>query len=372
MPVGPIVLPFLGSEIGGSHISTFTLARSLTSDFGVRCIVLAPGGTRIAKEAGRLGLEVLPTGEGPAMRHRNNPFYDLVRFAPRLRLLKRYGRNAIVHCNDVGTLQAWGPVAKTLGLRLVYHHRALKFRLNRLLVPMADGVICISEACRQTVSFLPGKITYSVTNPISVAIDIDRRSARAAFLESYGFASDSVLIGFIGNFWSRKRPEFFLDVCAAVAKRDERTRFVVFGRNGDIAEAQLVKRAKDNGISDRAAFAGFRLPIDKNIAALDLLLAPAFDEPFGRTLVEALLLGTPYVATADAGHSEIASRWAGGRLVDPSATVEQFADAAILALADSANIVLSREVRLGISRELSARVHADKVLAIYRRIHAFG
>jgi hypothetical protein len=49
--------------MGGSHISAFTLARSLVSDFGVRCILLAAADTPIAKEAGRLGLEVQPSEE---------------------------------------------------------------------------------------------------------------------------------------------------------------------------------------------------------------------------------------------------------------------------------------------------------------------
>jgi glycosyltransferase involved in cell wall biosynthesis len=369
--VGPIVFPFLGAELGGSHISAFTLVRSLTSDFGVRCIVLAATGTRIAEEAARFALEVEPTAEGPAMRHRNNPIYDFAKFAPRLRLLKKFGRSAIVHCNDVGALQAWGPVAKLLGLRLVYHHRTFNFLLNRLLVHMADDVICISDACRQTVGFLPERRKSTVHNPFSMAIDIDRRVARSRLFKSLGLASDSVLIGFIGNFWSRKRADFFLDVCAAVSERNQRAHFVLFGRSGNITEAQLLKRAEEYGIRDRTIFAGFRFPMDDNIASMDLLIAPALDEPFGRTLVEALLLGTPYVATAGAGHNEIASRWAGGRLIDCHATAGEFAEAANCALADSAEIVLNREDRLRIAQELSPRSHAEKVLATYRKLRGF-
>jgi glycosyltransferase involved in cell wall biosynthesis len=101
---------------------------------------------------------------------------------------------------------------------------------------------------------------------------------------------------------------------------------------------------------------------------LDLLVAPALNEPFGRTLVEALLLGVPYVATADGGHVEIASRWGGGELVDLQATAEQFADAIVSALHKLDAITLSRERRKRVGIELSARSHAENVLTIYRRI----
>src|SRR5215813_5969180 len=101
---------------------------------------------------------------------------------------------------------------------------------------------------------------------------------------------------------------------------------------------------------------------------LDLLVAPALSEPFGRTLVEALLLGIPYVATADGGHVEIASRWGGGELVDPQSTVEQFADATVSAFHRGGALVLPGDRRIRIGFELSARTQAEKVLTIYRHL----
>jgi hypothetical protein len=47
---------------------------------------------------------------------------------------------------------------------------------------------------------------------------------------------------------------------------------------------------------------GSRMPIEPWLSGCDLLIAPAIDEPFGRTLVEAAMVGTPVIATDDHRH----------------------------------------------------------------------
>jgi glycosyltransferase involved in cell wall biosynthesis len=62
---------------------------------------------------------------------------------------------------------------------------------------------------------------------------------------------------------------------------------------------------------------GFRYPPECWIAACDVLLVPAVDEPFGRTLIEAMLLGTVVVAAASGGNLEAIRDGETGYLVPP-------------------------------------------------------
>jgi hypothetical protein len=91
--------------------------------------------------------------------------------------------------------------------------------------------------------------------------------------------------------------------------------------------------------------------------------------------VESLLLGTPYVITADAGHLESAKRWGGGLLAPKAATPEEFADIVLSITSGRVNPVLSPERRAAIAQEVSPRVQAEAVLNVYRRLrpgaHAF-
>ena len=363
-----IVFPFLGAELGGSHISAFTLGQELVRRFNKRCVVIAPEGSRIGREASDRGFEILVSGERPIMR--NSPLFDVTRLLPRIGVLRRAGPGALVHCNDIGALQSWGVAAKCLRLPVIYHHRALNRMIlpNRIVLKLADAVICISAQVRRSLAAARLARVSTVLNPFAVSLAFDRTAARADLVGRHSFEEDAFIVGFIGNFWARKRPFFFLDACRRILQKNPKARFVLFGRNGEIGESQLLEHARKLGIAGRTTFAGFQLPIEKNIAALDLLLAPAIAEPFGRTLIEAVLLGTPYVATDDAGHSEIALQWNGGFLVEPAASEVQFADAALAVAGRASAVVLPPPLRRSVAEEFSAEMHARKVMKIYDEV----
>lgn len=364
--IGPVLFPFLGTEIGGSHVATFTLGKALQSDFGLRCIVVAAEGSLIAAEALREGLEVETTQERTAMRH--NPIYDLWSLPQRIRRLSRHGRSAIIHCNDIGALQSWCLPARALRLKVVYHHHALNRMLwpNRLVVSLANATICVSRACRENVSFLDEGTATTILNPFGIEQPKDLPLLKQRLRAEARTTPDGPLIGFIGNFWHRKRPFFYLDTCKVIADRRPDARFYIFGRYGEITQSDLEDHARKLGIADRTVFAGFRLPVEENIAPMDALLLPALREPFGRALVEAILLGVPYVATADAGHKEIWERWGGGKLTSVSASPEENAEEILRALDRKDQIALTPQRRAEIGKELSPRGHAERVLSVYR------
>lgn len=363
-----VLFPFLGSQLGGSHMSTLGLAEGLR-ELGTDVRFLAAADTAIAAEALRRGFRVLPTGEPPSGRL--TPWRDLARFGSRRRLLKPFAPGAVVHCNDIGVLQGWGLVAKTLGMPVVYHNRALNRMTppNTTLLRAADQVICISQGCRDAVAFLPERKVRTILNPIGVAA-VDRDVARTALAAEFGFEPRQRFVGFVGNFWRRKRPHFALEAFRRMAAERPDLACVFFGRRGDYDVEDLKRAAAELGLEGRVVFAGFRLPLERNIAALDLLLLPAVKEPFGRTLIEAALLGTPYVATDEAGHHEIGSRWKGGRLVARDATADAFGAACLEVLRRPETVALTPAQREALARDFALSTHAEAVRRCYRE--AFG
>jgi glycosyltransferase involved in cell wall biosynthesis len=367
-----VVFPFVGSGMGGSHVSAFTLGRALQDERGIRCSVLCSAETLIAEQASKSGFTVVATGEPPTSRH--HPAYDATRFMHRWRIVRELATDGVIHFNDLSAMQSWGPVARLAGKLIVYHHRSLNRMTlpKRLLVNLAHEVVCISQACERNLAFVPpGKRTF-VLNPIHVAgDDLLRAEARRAAAD-FGCPAHGPLIGFVGNFWSRKRPRYFLEVSARLASARPDCHFVAFGRNGDETEDGLKRVAHDLGIADRVTFAGFRLPGERNIAALDLLLAPSVQEPFGRTLLEAAIIGTPYLATDDAGHREIWDRWRGGRLAPAEASADEFASLALDILRRPEAVILADRERERIVKDVSASAHARRIVEIYRRLEAPG
>lgn len=366
--VDAVLMPFTTAQIGGSHISGMVLAEGLARRFGCRIVVVAPAGAQVLDMARDMGFEAIESGDKPRWRHR--PDRDLLRTPARIRVIKDIRSRVLVHCNDLGALQAWALAARMQRAPLVYHNRAFDRDIwpNRTLIRLSDRVISVSEACDRSLPYLAARKRSVLIDPFLTPLSVEATETRKGLLAELGAAPDSRLVGFVGNLWSRKRPEMFVEIAQELAQREPRAKFVVFGRDGDISVDEISRQARVAGLEDRFLMAGFRLPPEENIAALDLLLMPALAEPFGRTPVEALLLGVPYVAADDAGHSEIYSRWKGGLVLRPEASALDYAEACKRVLEDPGSVRLSPERRRTILEELSPERHADDVMAVYGTI----
>lgn len=370
--VGPVVFPFTGSGVGGSHVSTFLLCGALARDHGVEAMVVAPAGSGIALEAKARGLTLVEVGDPPAARR--EIARDIRRFPARRRMLRALGPTAILHCCDLWTLQSWGPAAKSLGLKIVYHHRDFVTARprDRWLLALVDRVISISEACSANFGPQPpGRLT-SIVNPFEALAAREAFADARAWYEARWPVEGLKLVGFSGNFLRRKRADYFVEMAAVVAAREPAARFVVFGRDREQTAAELTALAEARGVAGKVHFAGFQSPPERNFAPLDVLAAPALDEPFGRTLLEAALLGVPYVATDDAGHGEIARRWGGGRLVAKEVGPQAFAERVLQVLADPAAVALDAAQRAAVAHELRPASHAAKVIDVYRTLQSGG
>ena len=77
--------------------------------------------------------------------------------------------------------------------------------------------------------------------------------------------------------------------------------------------------ARELGIADRVHFLGQRADVPRLMQACDVVIHPSVDpEPFGRTLLEAMLMRVPIVASDTGAPSEILEGGAAGTLVPPA------------------------------------------------------
>ena len=70
-------------------------------------------------------------------------------------------------------------------------------------------------------------------------------------------------------------------------------------------------------MSDAVHFLGEREDVPEILAALDLLLVPSWQEPFGRTVIEGMAMGRVVLATIVGGPREIIEDGVDGRLLAP-------------------------------------------------------
>ncbi len=83
-------------------------------------------------------------------------------------------------------------------------------------------------------------------------------------------------------------------------------------------ERRLRQMVGDLGIADRVYFLGQRNDVPRLMRAVDAIIHPSIDpEPFGRTLVEAMLAEVPVIATDAGAASDILEGGMAGTLVPP-------------------------------------------------------
>ncbi len=151
--------------------------------------------------------------------------------------------------------------------------------------------------------------------------DVDRAGACAkALLDGARLRCDDTrLIGFFGVLIARKRPLLFVEAIAALRRLAPDLPVLRSGVRHTARDRCAIRcsvHAERHGVADAIRLMGFRYPGAEWIAACDLLMVPAVDEPFGRTLIEAMLVGTPIVATRSGGNVEALLDGALGLLVD--------------------------------------------------------
>ncbi len=373
-----VCFPFTGGQLGGSHISALKLIQSLDpckirpvavlqdSNGPLATFLKEQGQPFVSFDAGEI---LLPGRSGGA-----SIGVYFTRTLPRIRRFIREGQFQIVHTNDAKTHVNWGVAARMAGARVVWHHRGDPDAVgaNWLAPLIADKMITVSRFAR------PRRPVRSLDSRLSVihspfdkpAITPDRKKAKAQLAALLGAAPGTHVLSFVGNLVDRKRPLLFLEILARLRHQHPEVQAVgcVFGVSpaGRVdLEPALRARAASLGLGDTVRFMGFCSPIEPYLAATDILLVPAVGEPFGRTLIEAMFLGTPVVATRHGGNPEAIQNDHTGFLVEPE-NAEAFAAPIARLLTDPQTWMrISRTAADHVCSSFSSAHHAEQVVRVY-------
>lgn len=375
----PVVVcfPFVGDRLGGSSISALNLIRHLDRERYAPLILMheVDGAAARLFEKEQLPFEPAPIRECAGGTERADDLRFMLRHAGSLaRYLRRRGVG-IVHTNDGRMHATWAVPSRLAGARLLWHHRANPGAAGlRFLAPWtAHRVVAVSKFS----SPRPGLISAArkctvVHSPFATdAPPVDRRRAREMLLEEFGSTPETHVVGFVGNLYERKRPLVFVEAIARMVALDPDLEIAapLFGeeREGGAAVAAAIAR---HGLGDRVRLMGFRYPAEPWIAACDVILAPSVEEPFGRSLIEAMLLGTPLIAADSGGNPEIIRQGETGYLVppdDPDALAER---TLALLRQPEARATIAAKAREDAVARFGMQRHAQSIMQIYDNILA--
>ena len=329
-----VLFPYVGNAVGGSHISSLLLAAGLDPERYEPIVAVHQEG-ELWSYLEEWGISAVRAPHlGAALSGRTVRMAALM--MPRLIGLLRRLRIDIVHTNDARMHYYWIPAAKLTGRRSVLHLRnAAQLRIGTAS-RLADAMITVSDFCRRSQLSPRSRRAQVVLNPfVPPSPPQDRSLCRARLLaEAKAPPQTTTIVGYVANLEHRKRPLIFIELAARLRDQlGDKLFFPMFGetdgaKNKPIKD-EVVAKIQEHGLTSTCVLMGPRFPIDPWMSGCDLHVVPSVQEPYGRTLIEAMFCGTPVVAADDGGNKEIIRHGETGLLVradDPAAFAAAVAD----------------------------------------------
>lgn len=193
---------------------------------------------------------------------------------------------------------------------------------ERWVARHASALLCMTEAVRQHCR------AQGIEHPHSVVIydaiderDFQPKRPAAEVRRELGFDSGVFLAGVVGNIQEWKGQKVFVSAMARLRERVPGARGVLVGgihRAGQRYFEEIRDLIAQERLDGHVVVTGFRSDVADWMAALDTLVHSSVrPEPFGRVILEGMLLGKPVVATAAGGVPELIEPEKTGFLVPP-------------------------------------------------------
>jgi glycosyltransferase involved in cell wall biosynthesis len=316
------MFPFVGDSVGGSHHSVIELYRELRkNDIPSFLVVHKKGPLTLFLDDIGIPYEYMPiynlAGENPNIFL---IFYSMLTNFFRIYRYISCNKISIVHGNDLRINLTWSLPTRFSRASYIWHQRTTlsnSYYWNLINI-LADRFVTISHYVHNT---LPSNIQDSkknlVLNPFDTLTIYDKTESRYHIQSTYNLPEKAFIVGYVGRLVEWKNVDSIIKFLSAYSNTS--LYLLIVGTGKDKYVSNLKKLSNNNSI----VFTGFVNNPSKIIAGLDLIIAPSNTEPFGRTLVEAMIQKTPVLASRSGGHMEIIKHELTGWLYD-NGDVENF------------------------------------------------
>jgi glycosyltransferase involved in cell wall biosynthesis len=377
------------AEVSGGERSLLILLRSLPRD--VHAAVAAPRGALL--DAVR-ELRV-PAGEirGTAGSLRLHPLHtpqalaEMTVAAQQVRRAARAHRAEVVHANSiragiVAAIARPAPAPAVVHVRDVLPAGPATSATLRLIAATASVVVANSRYTASSVRAAAPRARLEVIhNPVDlVRFDparIDRVQARARL----GAAGERrVLLGVVAQLSPWKGQDTAIEALALLLAEGVDAHLLLIGSAKFVARAtrfdnqayvaDLRRRIAAAGLEDRVSWLGERDDVPELVRALDVLLLPSREEPFGRALIEAMALEVPVLATSVGGPPEIVQDGREGYLLAPGDAPAWAAAIRRIVEDPQRAAAMGQAGRERVRRDFTPERHARALLDVYRRVAA--
>lgn len=218
--------------------------------------------------------------------------------------------------------------AKKNGIKVVHTRHCLegekkhikKFIYRFINNVLSDRVVAVSEAVKDNllsdgISEDKLRTVYNGITPIRELSEEEKQQAR----EKLGIHPRQVVIGMVARLEPVKNHAMFLEAAKVIATICPEALFMIVG-DGTMREA-LEAKAKEDGIADKVIFTGYIQDVSEVMNVIDIHVLTSEKEALSISLIEAMSLGKPVIATNSGGPGEFVKNGVNGILIGVNDTV---------------------------------------------------
>ncbi|MBF0458650.1 MAG: glycosyltransferase family 4 protein [Nitrospirae bacterium] len=340
----------------GSHGAV--LAEGLMKK-GINVVLGCPRGGKLYDQAEALGVAV-----------RDIRLKNLMDFASWFRIIRVVRQDKInIICANIGK-EYWplAVICRAMGLKSViirHQMNKLKKLTNRLIAGDINKIIAVSAAVKRTLinsGIAEGKIEV-IYNSVDIGrFDPDkaqRTDARALVRAELGIAADAIVIASVGRITEDKGGLDLLYAFSDALGGFPNMRLVFAGEG--TFQAVIEEHARSLSLLERVHFTGYRGDVQRIYAAADIVAVPTRGlESFGMTVIEAMAMGRPVIASNSGGMPEIITHGVNGLLFNPTDREGLCACICELAANPSLALWIAREGRKTVMERFSDDAFSDK------------
>ena len=233
------------------------------------------------------------------------------------------------------------------------HHPATRWA-NRLTLPLEDVTIAVSEQVRESMPPRLARRTEVIIHGVDVAAIGARRSERSDARAELGIRPDEVVVVTVANLRSNKDYPTLLRAARRLIDQGLPVIFLSVGQ-GPLA-SEIEEEHKHLELGDRFRLLGYRDDPVRVLEAADVFCLASRYEGLPISMLEALAVGLPVVATRVGGVPSVVTEGREGLLVEPG-------DPA--ALANAISRMVPKEARAAYAAAAVARsrdFHIDEAI----------
>ena len=178
---------------------------------------------------------------------------------------------------------------------------------HRFALKNVDAAIAVSPAVRfQLEKIFPPHKVHLILNGIRIAdeSDVDAAKLRREFREFHGIDAAAPLVVTLGELKLLKGQRDFVLAANEIIKKIPDVRFVIAGKDQSIDQRfrrEQKRLVRVFGHEESFDWLDWLDDISPLLAAADLFVSPSHSESFGLAILDAMVAGTPVVATATDG-----------------------------------------------------------------------